>query len=295
MLFLAALFCSSAVSLSGPACARQALHIKKDSHQYGNATALRRLQNLDIYHHDSLQNAPVIIMVHGGAWYCGDKSDVDVGLARAKALVSLGCVYVSINYRLAPRYKHPCPTRDLASALAWTKKHIARYGGDASKIILVGHSAGGHIAALLISDPQYLKSVSLNKSAIKTVVLLDPAALDLEISGHRASSDKNKQLTDEFGTQSNWISASPLHQLIKQCRAKNSNTNNRKLPQLILVLSRDQLKNRSQATAYLNTYKDCGGQGQLIIAAHKDHAGILKSFGDTGELATKALMQALKQ
>jgi acetyl esterase/lipase len=227
--------------------APQSLPIKKDSHQYGNASRVRRLQQLDIYHDDSLHNAPVIVMVHGGAWHSGDKSDYDVALSRARLFLAKRFVYVSINYRLAPQSKHPCQTEDLASAIAWLNKNIARYGGNASKMILVGHSAGGHIVSLLIADPHYLRAKSAASSAIKAAVLLDPAALDLAGSWSRSGYTNSSQLTDAFGKErANWLSASPLHQLTLRQSRTNVDISKQTMPELILALSKDQFKNRAR-------------------------------------------------
>lgn len=274
--------------------AKQSLLVKKDSHQYGNASTVRKLQQLDIYHDDSLHNAAVIVMVHGGAWHSGDKSDEDVALSRAKLFLAKRFVYVSINYRLAPQYKHPCQTEDLASAIAWLNKHIARYGGNANKMILLGHSAGGHIVALLIADRRYLRAKSVAPSSIKAALLLDPAAIDLETSFSRSGFTNNSQLTEAFGKErAKWLDASPLHQLILRQSQTRVGKSKQTMPELIMTLSKDQFKNRAPALACIKTYKGCGGVSQLILAADKDHTGILKSFGNSKDPTTKALMQVL--
>jgi arylformamidase len=74
------------------------------------------------------------------------------------------------NYRLSPWVKHPAHITDVARAVAWTKKNAAKYGGDPKQLFIGGHSAGGHLAALLATDEQYLKAVELSRKDIRGVV-----------------------------------------------------------------------------------------------------------------------------
>jgi acetyl esterase/lipase len=110
-------------------------------------------QSLDIYRSHNSQNAPVLFFVHGGGWTEGDKSMYkNIGLYFSKN----GFCTVVINHRQSPEVKHPEHTIDAASAFSWTKKNIEGYGGNPEKISLMGHSSGGHIIALLASNPSYL-------------------------------------------------------------------------------------------------------------------------------------------
>lgn len=89
--------------------------------------------------------APVLIFVHGGAFVGGDKKNYDnIGYYYARH----GVVTVLPTYRLAPKNQWPAGVRDVGSAVAWTRAHIAAHGGDPARIVLFGHSAGAtHVAA----------------------------------------------------------------------------------------------------------------------------------------------------
>jgi len=93
------------------------------------------------------KDAPVIFYVHGGAWTFGDKREQ--GRPMLHEFVRRGWVAVACNYRLAPRDVWPAQIEDVTRTLGWIKKYIATYGGDPSRVVVAGGSAGGHLAALL--------------------------------------------------------------------------------------------------------------------------------------------------
>jgi arylformamidase len=150
------------------------LQIERDACYHPDPGNNRSLQSLDVYapQPDSLNGPfPVILFMHGGGWRASDKNDpLGVHANVCKALATRGLVAVNANYRLAPRVKHPEPARDAAYALRWTRDNIGKYQGDPEKIFLSGHSAGGHLAALVALDPNYLGEVGLTDSAIKGVI-----------------------------------------------------------------------------------------------------------------------------
>lgn len=92
-------------------------------------------------------DAPVIYYLHGGAWTFGDKREQ--GRPMLHEFVRRGWVVVASNYRLAPRFPWPAQIEDATRALGWIKKNIATYGGDPSRVVVAGASAGGHLASLL--------------------------------------------------------------------------------------------------------------------------------------------------
>ncbi len=115
--------------------------------------------HLDIWRRPDLDRggkAPVLLQVPGGAWMVGSKRQQAYPLM--SHLAELGWVCVAINYRLSPRSTWPDQIVDVKRALAWTKEHIAEYGGDPDWVAITGGSAGGHLsslAAVTPNDPQF--------------------------------------------------------------------------------------------------------------------------------------------
>ena len=118
-------------------------------------------QALDVFAPKDAANRPVVLFVHGGAWLFGDKDMLGLYRGVGRFFARHGAVAVCINYRLAPEAKHPDQVMDVARAFAWTRAHARAYGGDPDRILLCGHSAGGHLAALLATDETYLKNPQL--------------------------------------------------------------------------------------------------------------------------------------
>jgi acetyl esterase/lipase len=89
--------------------------------------------------------------VHGGAWTLGEKEQQ--GLLLMNRMAEAGWVCVAMNYRLAPKHPFPAQIVDVKKAIAWTREHIASYGGDPDYLVVTGGSAGGHLAALAALTP----------------------------------------------------------------------------------------------------------------------------------------------
>ena len=98
---------------------------------------------------------PAIVVVHGGAWFHGDKSDYAFGL-HDRWLAGQGYVVFDVQYRLTGRW--PAPLSDVKCAVRWVRANAARYQVDPTRIALIGRSAGGHLAlmaAYTANDPGY--------------------------------------------------------------------------------------------------------------------------------------------
>ena len=139
------------------------------------ATASPR-QVLDVYAPDGAKNLPVVFWIHGGGWQAGDKTMVAL---KPNAFMAAGFVFVSTSYRLLPNVDMATLTKDVADALGWVYKNIATYGGDPARLLVMGHSAGGQLAALMCTDERYVKAEGFSLSMIKGCVPVDADTFDI--------------------------------------------------------------------------------------------------------------------
>lgn len=164
-------------------------------------------QRFDVYAPAAgVSGAPVIFMVHGGAWRTGDKASEGVVRNKVARWVPQGYVVISTNYRLLPAADPVVQAQDVARALALAQQQARSWGGDPSRFILMGHSAGAHLVSLLASAP----ALAGGARWLGTVAL-DSAAMDVE----HLMAGAHRRLHDEaFGPDpAFWKAASPLAQL----------------------------------------------------------------------------------
>ncbi len=108
---------------------------------------------LDLYRpQNQYQALPVVLVVHGGSWNSGDNSQL-AGMNRY--LTGWGYVVAAINYRLAPRFRFPAQIEDIRSSISFLEARAGGFGIDASRVVLFGRSAGGHLALLTAYTQQY--------------------------------------------------------------------------------------------------------------------------------------------
>jgi arylformamidase len=234
------------------------------------------LQKLDFWKAKTA-GAPLVIFVHGGGWKRGDKGNA-TGQYKAPHYLAQGYAFASINYRLVPAATVEQQAADVASAVAYFRKNAASLGIDTKRIVLMGHSAGAHLSALVGTDPQYLRGVGLDMSALAGVIPLDGAAYDVPAQmtdGARIMQDTYKQA---FGTEPQRQKAlSPFWQAV----APNA-------PEfLILHVDRDDGARQSAAladalqkngaTVHLQAFEGKGLKG---------HADINRKLGDPEYPAT---------
>ncbi|MEL7267635.1 MAG: alpha/beta hydrolase, partial [Planctomycetota bacterium] len=242
------------------------------------AGVLPRLQSLDVYtpkssgSNDDTSNTklrPVFLFVHGGSWKKGDKEN---GWFLAKRMIERGYIFASTNYRLLPKAKFPENAVDVAAAVAWMRAHAAEYGGDPDRIILVGHSAGAHLAALVGTDERYLAKHGLKLSTIKGVISLDTLMYD--VVEYAKESNGRRRVIDAFGDGADrWRSASPALQA-----ARNTD-----VPPIVIAFSGGITGGRAdprkvQADRFADALRTIGGKAIVIDAGKKTHREIAQEF-----------------
>jgi acetyl esterase/lipase len=122
--------------------------------------------------------APLVVFVHGGGWKRGSKDNA-TGQAKPAHFTHEGYAFASINYRLVPDATVEQQAADVAAAVAALRARAGELRIDPDRIVLMGHSAGAHLVALVGTDPQYLDAAGVPRGAIRGVVPIDGAAYDV--------------------------------------------------------------------------------------------------------------------
>lgn len=140
------------------------------------ASPAHERQVLDVYAPPGAKQLPIVFWIHGGGWQTGHKGLV---ARKPQAFNDAGLVFVSINHRLLPQVEMGDIVRDVAKAMRWVHDHAAEYGGDPSRVLVMGHSSGGQLAALVCTDDRYLKAEGLSLAMVKGCVPVDADTFDI--------------------------------------------------------------------------------------------------------------------
>ncbi|WP_319824189.1 alpha/beta hydrolase [Thalassovita sp.] len=219
-------------------------------------------QKLDVYLPTDTQNAPVIVLVHGGGWRFGDKSNEAVWQDKAAHWTALGVMVVAVNYRLVPQVTPLDQAQDVARALAYVQANAAGWGGAGDHVVLMGHSAGGHLAALISADPALAKTLGA-QDWLATVVL-DTAILDT----HAVMTSAPSVLYDQaFGSDPRfWAQVSPAARLSALA------------PPMLLVCSTRRALPCPQADALAARLTALGGLAR-ILPVDMSHRSVNEALG----------------
>jgi len=154
----------------------------------------------------------VFVFIYGGNWNSGKKSLYNfLGNRMARKDV----VTVVIDYPKSPQSDYDEMATDAAKAVKWVKENIARYGGNPDKIFISGHSAGGHLAALISVRDVYFSKLGI-ANPIKGTILIDAAGLDMySFLKQENYPDDNTYIQTFTNNPDNWKAASPVYHLQK--------------------------------------------------------------------------------
>ena len=233
-------------------------------------------QTMDIYAPAGGHDLPVLVYVHGGGWISGDKCG---GETKGWYFASQGVVVASINYRLIPCIRRPDAVMDIAFALAHLHQGVASVGGDPRRIFLMGHSAGAHLAALAVCDPQYLGKYQLESTTVRGMILLDGSAYDVPLM---MQTQRGEDFSFVFGTiPSLWPGLSPAD----QARGRKGLP-----PSLLYHAGGDELRKLGAESLALEL-RNGGTFVQVIPMPQRDHGSIDAMVGQDGETITRQVLK----
>jgi len=196
---------------------------------------------------------PVIVFCYGGSWASGEKNDYQF---LGQALASRGFMVAIPNYRLVPGVVFPAFVDDCALAVKWVSENIAAHGGDPSRIVLVGHSAGAYNAIMVALDQRYLRAVGVDAHAIRGFAGM---AGPYDFLPFDVASTRNA-----FGQAPDPLATQP----IRFARADGP-------PLLLLWGDRDTLVGRRSITNMERAARAAGEQVEAKIYPRVDHVGIM--------------------
>lgn len=266
------------------ATAQAAPKVLRDLPYAGKAS--EPLQRLDLHlpAGKAAKPRPVFLLIHGGGWVMGDKSNATFAEPKTSWLLDGGYIVASVNYRLSPAVSHPGHVEDVRRAIAWVQKNIPRHGGDPRRIWLLGHSAGAHLAALAAVDGAGLRAAGGDPGGLRGVVLLDGAGYDIprQYSALREGSALQKMyrlaFTEDPAKQRD---ASPVHRV------------DRKPPPFLILHVARRADSRRQSALLAGALRAKGGRAEVVAVAGKSHGSISGDCGKKGDPVTLAIAEFL--
>ncbi|MDQ3224848.1 MAG: alpha/beta hydrolase [Gemmatimonadota bacterium] len=210
-------------------------------------------QRLDVYRPRHLvATAPVIVFLYGGRWQHGSRNEYRL---LGDAITRRGLVAVIPDYRLYPEVRFPAWVEDAARAVGWVRDSIAQYGGDPGRIVVVGHSAGAHTAALLALDPQYLREAGMPDGSVQGFV---------SMAGPVATVWTDPDVQALMGPREDWAATYPM-ELVDGTEP----------PLLLLQGARDETVAPASAVRLADRVRERGGCARAILYQGLGHIGIV--------------------
>ena len=242
-------------------------------------------QVLDIYSPVGAKNLPVVFWIHGGGWQAGDKSSVQL---KPQVFMEKGFVFVSTNYRLLPSVEMGSIIRDIAKSIHWVHDHIAEHGGDPHRLLVMGHSAGAQLAALICTDERYLKAEGLSLAILKGCVPVDGDTYDVPAIIETAETRRrvHGQPQAKFGHREKFGNDPAKH---RDFSAVTHIAKDKSIPPFLILHVADHPDNAAQAKRLGTVLKDAGIPVTVFGAKETNHTKINENLGQPDDPSTKAL------
>jgi arylformamidase len=275
--------------LAAAGCAAEA-HAQRVTRNVPYGTAHER-QVLDVYAPAGAKSLPVVFWIHGGGWQTGDKSMVAL---KPKAFMEAGYVFVSINHRLLPTVEMGDIARDVGAALGWVHEHIAAHGGDPTRLLIMGHSSGGQLAALMCTDDRYARAEGVPLAAVKGCVPVDADTFDIpaiiEVAETRARAHHLPLPT--YGHRQKFGNDAARH---RDFSAVTHVARDKGIPPFLILHVAGHPDTTAQARRFAAVLKAAGIAVRVVAGRETTHASINDDLGAPGNPVTAELFAFLQE
>ena len=238
-------------------------------------------QTLDVFAPAGGNDRPIIVWIHGGGWRAGDKTSV-----RQKPAIFMekGFVFVAANYRFLPTATVKEMAADLAKAIRWVHDHAREFGGDPNAMIVMGHSAGAHLAALVCTDDQYLKAEKLSLSILKGCVPIDCSFYDIPKRIHDGGATPLAKIETIFTDRGQWHrDCSPVAHIAK----------GKAIPPFLILHVASRADTKAQSNWLAEKLHAAGVAAEVVAAEWKTHGTINSDLGRPGDKPSQAVFEFL--
>ena len=248
-------------------------------------------QVLDVYRPERAGQAPVVVWIHGGGWQTGDKREVAL---KPKLFTEQGLVFVSLNYRLLPSVEMDAIVGDVARAVGWVHTQIGDHGGDPNRLLVMGHSAGAQLAALICTDHRYLRAEGVPPVAIKGCVAADgdtydiPAIIETEETRRRLHGFE----MPTFGHRQKFGNDPAKH---RDFSAVTHVAPDKDIPPFLLLHVAEHPDTSAQARRFEAALKDAGVRVTRFAARDTTHNRLNDDLGKPDDPATTVLLEFLAE
>lgn len=254
-------------------------------------------QEVDFYPLLGKPQAPLVVFVHGGGWVIGDKA---IGTRNKPAFYhQLGFAFASVNYRLLSKSSSRenqalspnDQASDVAAAVGYLRNKAAQLGFDSNNIVLMGHSAGAHLAALVSANPSYLETAGVPMSAVKGVILLDGAGYDVnrQMDAIANSGRKNRWATRMYE------SAFGLNPKVRQALSPFTHARQPNVASWLILHVADREDSRDQSEALGNELNLNGSNATVLAVPDSSHRSVNQDAGSAESFVGKAISTFLSE
>jgi acetyl esterase/lipase len=222
---------------------------------------------LDVYSPAAGAGYPVLLLVHGGGW---SRFKKEWFASAAMKLLPEEMVVVIPDHTLYPHARYEQMTHEVAAAIGWTLENIERYRGDPSRVVVCGHSSGGHLVGLAMLDPRFLRVYGHSAADVLGIIFASTgydlhAQYDHELAkSNGKGTELMKTMEGVMGGVSNFETASPITYVKADLP-----------PALVLHGDADQTVPVDQAVAFHAALQEAGALSELKIYTGQGHSEIL--------------------